>query len=129
MHIRKDTAIRDTLLKASIIKMPYAMRKMFVLILEYCDPIDMRQLWNKFSPLLMEDCPSPLPYIHLINMLLHDIASSLEELGRNIAEFDLPPITSNSTTYSTSLVIREEQSVHVPLDDLTAQKWVNDGQR
>ncbi|CAK8574133.1 unnamed protein product [Lathyrus sativus] len=48
--LESDNSIRECLFEASNMRMPYALRRLFVTILIFCEPTDVRGLFNEFYP-------------------------------------------------------------------------------
>ncbi|XP_050915146.1 uncharacterized protein LOC127130124 [Lathyrus oleraceus] len=53
--LETDHSIRDCLVEATSLLMPYVLRRLFVTILIFCEPTDVRGLWNEFFTHMVED--------------------------------------------------------------------------
>ena len=64
-------------------------------ILCFCEPTDVRSLWNEFDIFMVEDYTSTSTYmgINVPNMLLMDLNDILIQQGKTIKDFDLPTLT------------------------------------
>lgn len=69
--------------------MPSSLRRLFATILVYCNPSNLKDLWNQFEDALSKD------FFHVANTLqaiirsrvLHSIGSTLESMGRKIEDY------------------------------------------
>ncbi|VVA39576.1 PREDICTED: LOC110435698 isoform, partial [Prunus dulcis] len=91
-----DDSIRQCLLEAFTIRMPSALRRLFVTILVYCEPVGVRTLWDEFYPFMIEDYAfsSNLRCNVIVNRLLRDLNTFLVQFNKNIKDFDLPQMTT-----------------------------------
>nr|KYP34780.1 Uncharacterized protein 030L family [Cajanus cajan] len=111
--------------------MPYALRSLFVTILIFCEPTNIRQLWDDFYTYMMEDYPSTsvAATTSCINMLLKDLNDLLIQHGKQITDYDLPTITMENTHSSLMpRVIQEELSIQVDNEDLESLLKLNNDQ-
>jgi len=96
--------LHECLVEASTLQMPYALRRLFVTILLFCEPTDVRSFWNQFHTFMLEDYTSTNTSVNenLILMLLRDLNDLLIQHGKTIKDFDLPPL-SNDALETTSV--------------------------
>ncbi|XP_020418019.1 uncharacterized protein LOC109948727 [Prunus persica] len=94
--LEEDDSIRQCLLEAFTIRMPSALRRLFVTILVYCEPVGVRTLWDEFYPFMIEDYAfsSNLRCNVIVNRLLRDLNTLLVQFNKNIKDFDLPQMTT-----------------------------------
>nr|KYP38322.1 Transposon Ty3-G Gag-Pol polyprotein [Cajanus cajan] len=73
--LESDNSIHECLVEASSLQMSYALRSLFVAILIFCEPTNVRQIWDDFYTYMMEDYPSTSVAVttNSINMLLKDL--------------------------------------------------------
>ncbi|XP_024190810.1 uncharacterized protein LOC112194807 isoform X4 [Rosa chinensis] len=127
--LENDNSIRQCLLEASAIRMPSTLRRLFVTILVYNEPIGVRTLWDEFFPFMVEDYPSSGDIANQ-NRLLQDLNGVLEQFNRNIRDFDLPEMTTEPEENSRMpRCIEDELSVHISQEDIDAIDRLNDDQR
>ena len=90
--LENDNSIRHCLLEARDIRMPSALRRLFAIILVFCLPTRVRELWNEFYPYMVEDYPSTFVTTKTrhTNKLLNDLEALLLQHGKHITEYDLP---------------------------------------
>ncbi|KAL0449388.1 UNVERIFIED_CONTAM: hypothetical protein Slati_1495200, partial [Sesamum latifolium] len=56
--LEDDNSIRECLVEARSFRMPSALRRLFAIILLYCEPSGVRMLWEENYPHMIEDYPS-----------------------------------------------------------------------
>ena len=97
-----DNSIRECLVKASNLRMPCALRRLFATISIYCEPTDVKSLWNEFFTYMEHDCPSSsiATRLGLTNRLLRDLNNMLIQLGKQITHYDLPTLTVDNAKSS-----------------------------
>ncbi|CAL8991776.1 unnamed protein product [Prunus brigantina] len=125
-----DDSIRQCLLEASTIRMPSALRRLFVTILVYCEPVGVRTLWDEFYPCMIEDYvfPSNLGCNVVVNRLLRDLNTLLVQFNKNIKDFDLPQMTTEVVS-AMPRCIEDELSIGISQEDLLAIERLNDDQK
>ena len=82
--LESQNSIPECLVEASSLQMPYALRRLFVAILIFCEPSDVRNLWDKFYIHMAEDYPSISTTMEssLTNMLLRYLNDLLLQHGK-----------------------------------------------
>ncbi|XP_074305055.1 uncharacterized protein LOC141639985 [Silene latifolia] len=88
--LEDDNSVENSLLEASNFQMPFALRRLFAILLIYCTPKSPRLLWDCFSSALSEDYtlaflenPRRVP-----NLMLRSICCIIESMGKNFNDFD-----------------------------------------
>ncbi|XP_072054776.1 uncharacterized protein [Arachis hypogaea] len=96
--LESDSSIRSCLVEASILRMPCALRRLFATILIFCEPTDVRSLWDEFLSCMVDDYASTSTTTcnGLTNRLLRDLNDILLQHGKHIAQYDLPALTSDN---------------------------------
>ncbi|XP_024984081.1 uncharacterized protein LOC112520008 [Cynara cardunculus var. scolymus] len=91
--IETDDNLSQCLVEASLFQFPKALRRLFATILIYCEPGDVRKLWDQHYDSLSEDYRRQCESVDQVrNMVLTDITSFLQSMGKNLDDFDLPKI-------------------------------------
>jgi len=101
--------------------MPYALQRLFVTILLFCEPSDVRSLWNQFHTFILEDYTSTYIIVseNFIPMLLRDLNDILIQHGKTTKDFDLPSLTFDALeTTSVQKIIQGELSKQIPNEDV-----------
>nr|KYP37244.1 putative ATP-dependent helicase YHR031C family [Cajanus cajan] len=127
----KKMYLKECLVEASSLRMPYALRSLFVTILIFCEPTNVRQLLDDFYLYMMEDYPSTsvAATTSFINILLQDLNDLLIQHGKQITDYDLPTITMENTHSSLMpRVIQEELSIQVDNEDVESVIKLNNDQ-
>ncbi|XP_072066667.1 uncharacterized protein [Arachis hypogaea] len=109
--LESDSSIRACLVEASVLRFLCALRRLFATILIFCEPTDVRSLWNGFFSYMVDDYPSASTTTALVftNRLLRDINDILLQHGKQITQYDLPALThENDNDNSIPRVIQEE---------------------
>ncbi|XP_025628778.1 uncharacterized protein [Arachis hypogaea] len=129
--LESNSSIRSCLVEASILRMPCALRRLFATILIFCEPTDVRSLWDEFLSCMVDDYASTSTTTcnGLTNRLLRDLNDILLQHGKHIAQYDLPALTSdNDNDNFMSRIIQEEMSIEVPQEDLCSIERLNHDQ-
>nr|XP_025636459.2 uncharacterized protein LOC112730605 [Arachis hypogaea] len=129
--LESDSSIRACLVEASVLRLPCALRRLFATILIFCEPTDVRSLWDEFFSYMVDDYPSTSTTTALVftNRLLRDINDILLQHRKQITQYDLPALThENDNDNSIPRVIQEELSVEVPWEDLCFVARLNNNQ-
>ncbi|KAK7273081.1 hypothetical protein RIF29_14127 [Crotalaria pallida] len=126
--LESDNSIRDFLVEASNLRAPVSLRRLFATILIFCEPTDVKSLWDEFHIYMEEDyVASTTPTAtYRTDTLLRDLNDLLIQHGKQTTDFDLPEPTlgPNHDTVIPQL-IREEQEVQIPHSDLDAVNDLN----
>ncbi|XP_070007658.1 uncharacterized protein [Nicotiana sylvestris] len=86
--LQSDNSLTECMSETARYQMPYSWRRLFVILLVYCNPTNLRKLWEQFEEHMLEDY-SLLPNIHKrsiryivinhINDILHSISCDINE--------------------------------------------------
>ncbi|KAL4566121.1 hypothetical protein LXL04_030231 [Taraxacum kok-saghyz] len=125
--VETDDNLSQCLTEASLFQFPAALRRLFATILIYCEPGDVRKLWDEHYNSLSEDysrqCQS---YERVKTMVLVDIGVFLQSMGKHLGEFDLPLL---NTTINLELggyrEVQEEYSIVVEDEHVRAKDSLN----
>ncbi|KAF1858687.1 hypothetical protein Lal_00044720 [Lupinus albus] len=123
-----DDNIRQCLDEASNLRTLVALRRLFVTILVFCDPTDVRSLWEEFESYMVEDYPSTssTTETNFTNKLLRDLNDILLLHGKQILDFDLPTLPLHDPEdNATPRIIQEQLSFHISHQDLDDVGKVN----
>ncbi|XP_024965075.1 uncharacterized protein LOC112505392 [Cynara cardunculus var. scolymus] len=108
--IETDDNLSQCLVKASLFQFPKALRRLFATILIYCEPGDIRKLWDQHYDSLSEDYRRQCESVNRVrNMVLTDITSFLQSMGETLDDFDLPKINVD-TTYNLEVFVRYKRN-------------------
>ncbi|KAI5435463.1 hypothetical protein KIW84_022047 [Lathyrus oleraceus] len=111
--------------------MPYALRRLFVTILIFCEPTDVRALWNEFFTHMVEDYQTANNVVesNLTNMLLKDLNELLNLHGKKIDDYDLPSLPPNTIDRgAVPSIIQEELAIDIPNEDIESIAMLNNDQ-
>ncbi|XP_024969804.1 uncharacterized protein LOC112509181 [Cynara cardunculus var. scolymus] len=110
---------------------PNALRRLFTTILIYCEPGDVRKLWDEHYDSLSEDYRRDYENVEGVrNMVLTDIAVFLQSMGKNLDDFDLPSLNAAVNLESRGFrEVQEEYSIIVQDEDLNARNSLNSDQK
>ncbi|KAI5446511.1 hypothetical protein KIW84_014376 [Lathyrus oleraceus] len=91
-------SIRDCLVETTSLRMLYALRRLFVTILIFCEPTDVRGLWDELFTHMVEDYQTTNNVVesNLTNMLLKDLNELLNLHDKKIEDYDLPSLSPNT---------------------------------
>ena len=129
--IESDQSLSQCVAEASLFQFPVALRRLFATILVFCDPGDVRKLWNDHYNSLSEDYRRDVTNDERVqNMVLKDIELFLQSMGNNLSEFDIPVINTDVDLQSFVFrEVQEESSIVVEIDHLHAQDFLNTEQK
>ncbi|KAJ9562682.1 hypothetical protein OSB04_007842 [Centaurea solstitialis] len=97
--IENDDNLSQCLVEASVFQFPNALRRLFATILIYCEPGDVRRLWDDHYDSLSEDYMSQYHNVQRVqDLVLTDIMVLLQSMGKDLHDFDLPTITASITS-------------------------------
>lgn len=90
----------------------------------------MRELWEEFSPFLLEDYPttSATTLTNSLSVIqcLSDLDNLLKQCNKTIFDYDISHINfSNFTHTDTSTLISEEQCIEIPNNDIDSVDNLN----
>ncbi|XP_050896186.1 uncharacterized protein LOC127102912 [Lathyrus oleraceus] len=129
--LETDHSIRDCLVEATSLRMPYALRRLFVTILIFCEPTDVRALWNEFFTHMVEDYQTANNVVesNLTNMLLKVLNELLNLHGKKIDDYDLPSLPPNTIDRgAVPSIIQEELAIDIPNEDIEYIAMLNNDQ-
>ncbi|XP_050919085.1 uncharacterized protein LOC127136587 [Lathyrus oleraceus] len=129
--LESDNSIRECMLEASNMRMPYALRRLFVTILIFCEPTDVRGLFNEFYPYMVEDYQMTNIVVgnNFEDMLLRELRDLLLLHGKLIKNYDLPILTMETNEVGgVPTIIQEELSVQIPDEDIQSVEKLNNDQ-
>jgi hypothetical protein len=129
--LESDNSIRECMIDASNQRLPYALRRLFATILIFCEPTDVRGLFNEFYPHMVEDYQLTNNIVgdNLTNKLLRELRDLLILHGKFIKDYDLPAITIEATEGDgVPKMILEELSVQIPHEDIQSVEKLNSDQ-
>ncbi|GJU94086.1 uncharacterized protein Tco_1318842 [Tanacetum coccineum] len=129
--IKSDNHIHACLREASTHELPYALRRLFATLLIFCEPGDVRKLWDDHYESLSEDYNLNCASVERVqNMVLTDISAILQSMGRSLSDFDLPNITADVRPYAFGCrEVHEECSIVVLEEDILARHSLNTDQK
>ncbi|XP_004308375.1 PREDICTED: uncharacterized protein LOC101294118 [Fragaria vesca subsp. vesca] len=145
-HVRGPKSFRDLLTvnrvlqqtfkeaaekRATAIRMPSALRGLFVTILVYSQPTGVRRLWDEFHPFMAEDYSNSrgMDDSSVKNRLLQHLNRMLEQFDKSIRDFDLPEMTAEQEDgLRVPSCIEDEHSINVPQEDIDAIGRLNNDQ-
>jgi hypothetical protein len=116
--IEGDNTLDDSLTKSTLYEMPSSLRRLFATILVFCEPSDVRGLWDKHFDAMSEDYRRNDPSDVVVEQkVLIDIRNMLQSMGKDIKSFPLPDIDEEYD--SANGVAREifEESIIEPSDE------------
>jgi hypothetical protein len=118
--IEADNTLDECLTEAGVFQMPVSLRRLFATILVYCEPSDVRGLWDKHLDAMSDDYRRNNTCPHVVQqMVLIDIRGMLQSMGKEITSFPLPEIDeSHDSTRGDPREIIEESSIGVETDDM-----------
>nr|GEX21783.1 leucine-rich repeat transmembrane protein kinase protein [Tanacetum cinerariifolium] len=97
--IENDNCSSQSLTEAALFQLPIAQRRLFTTILIYCEPGDVRKLWDDHYESMSEDYGRQYDSsVQVCYMVLNDINISLQSMGKNLSDFDLPKISLEANT-------------------------------
>ncbi|XP_020266738.1 uncharacterized protein LOC109842248 [Asparagus officinalis] len=131
--LESDDSIVECLDEAVNFKMPYALRRLFATILVYCQPTNVRLLWERYRPAMSEDFVqrSIATDAEQTAWALEGVNYFLESMGKTIQDFDLPKFKENEIDNpSCNLrIIQDEIDVEVCQEDIDGKYKLNEDQR
>ncbi|XP_042944515.1 uncharacterized protein LOC122278387 [Carya illinoinensis] len=133
MHglLQRDSSLQDCLHEAYLYQMPSNLRRLFATILVYCNPTNLREIWERFEQDMSVDFRSTENSMSDVRMqVLHSISFTLESMGKDINSFHL--LDDNICFGEDQLESREiddELAVEIPEEDIVASEALNSKQR
>uniref|UniRef100_A0A453MW58 Uncharacterized protein n=1 Tax=Aegilops tauschii subsp. strangulata TaxID=200361 RepID=A0A453MW58_AEGTS len=97
--VEGDNTLDESLAESTLYDMPSSLRRLFATILVFCEPSDVRGLWEKHLEALSEDYRRNNPSkVAVEQMVLIDIRNMLQSMGKEIESFPLPDINEDYYT-------------------------------
>ncbi|XP_022004614.1 uncharacterized protein LOC110902209 [Helianthus annuus] len=129
--IEDDEYLSQCLEEASTFQFPNALRRLFATIMIFCQPGDIRKLWNDHFDSLSEDHRLHCQSIEQVqNMVLTEISVLVQSMGKNFNEFDLPKITDNVNLQDAGYrELQEEYGIVLEPEHLSAKDSLNSDQK
>ncbi|KAJ9567032.1 hypothetical protein OSB04_002998 [Centaurea solstitialis] len=123
--IETDDNLSHCLAEASVFQFASALRRLFATILIYCEPGDVRKLWDEQYDSLSEDYRRHHENVEGVqDMVLTGIVDFLQSIGKNLDDFDLPSLNTAATLESRGF----RESIIVESEDLRARNSLNPDQ-
>ncbi|XP_062232985.1 uncharacterized protein LOC133930365 [Phragmites australis] len=129
--IEADNTLDECLTEAELFQMPPSFRRLFATILVFCEPSDVRGLWQKHLEAMSEDYRrNNICIVAVEQMVLIDIRNMLQSMGKDIRSFPLPEIDETHDTASgVPREIFEESTIELNVEDATLSDSLNTEQR
>ncbi|XP_062217825.1 uncharacterized protein LOC133918083 [Phragmites australis] len=129
--IEADNTLDECLMEAELFQMPPSLRRLFATILVFCEPSDVRGLWNKHREAMSEDYRRINPCTLAVQqMVLIDIRNMLQSMGKDIRSFPLPEIDeAHDTANGVPREIFEESTIEIDHEHATLSDSLNAEQR
>src|SRR6266542_3677415 len=129
--IEADNTLDECLTESEQFAMPASLRRLFATILVFCEPGDVRGLWDRHLEAMSEDyrrrhtCPNTVE-----QMVLLDISGILQSMGKGIKEFPLPDMDETyDTTGGEAREVIEETTINDGPKDANLASSLNPEQR
>ncbi|KAG5563862.1 hypothetical protein RHGRI_000157 [Rhododendron griersonianum] len=131
--LQTDNWLSECLADAASFQMPQALRNLFAVILVYCDPSDVRKLWQDYYEPMSEDFLRLEGVNEELRLLktLKSIDMFLESIGKSIKDYDLPAIKSQIVEIGIveKREVLDELAVKNPPEDCMAPAILNPEQK
>ncbi|EEE60808.1 hypothetical protein OsJ_14407 [Oryza sativa Japonica Group] len=129
--IEADNTLEECLTEAELLQMPSSLRRLFATILVFCEPSDVRVLWNNHLEAMSEDYRRNCQCPHVVQqMVLINIKDMLRSMGKDIRSFPLPGVDMlHDTTNGVPKEIIEESMIKVDPEDTALCNSLNTEQR
>ncbi|CAH1430174.1 unnamed protein product [Lactuca virosa] len=128
-HITGPTCFEDlyTANEASLFQFPSTLRWLFATMLIFCEPGNVRKLWDDHYDSLSEDYRKQYGCVERVqNMVLIDIRIFLESMSKKLSDYDLPNVSAHIDLQSRGYrEVQEEYSINVENEDLLARDSLN----
>ncbi|XP_071684932.1 uncharacterized protein [Lolium perenne] len=129
--VEADNTIDECLTEAELFQMPSSLRRLFATILVFCEPSDVRGLWDRHFEAMSDDyrrsqtCPRAIE-----QMVLHDVRNMLQSMGKDIESFPLPQIDQSYDTMGGEVrEIIEESMIEAGSEDACLASSLNSEQK
>ncbi|XP_052626500.1 uncharacterized protein LOC111912907 [Lactuca sativa] len=129
--IENDDNLSECLKEASLFQFPGALRRLFATILIFCEPGDVRKLWDDHFKSLSEDYRQQCESVERVQaMVLVDIRIVLQSMGKDLGDFDLPMLNTTINLESAGYrEVVEEYSIVIEDEHLLAKDSLNPDQK
>ncbi|XP_073310003.1 uncharacterized protein [Primulina huaijiensis] len=131
--LESDRSNFECLNEAMSFHMPNAFRRLFATLLVYCEPSDVKNLWDSFYEHFSDGFARDgvVGDVEVLCETLRSVNYFLESMGKNSCMYDLPKIPSlaESSTISGCREIMDEMCIPLSAEDLVAHLHLNTGQR
>jgi hypothetical protein len=125
--IEADNSLDECMAEATLYQMSSSLRRLFATILVFCEPNDVRGLWNRHLDAMSEDYRRNIQSTSVVEqMVLIDIRNLLHSMSKDIKSFPLPDI--NDTYDAANGIPREifeESSIYPNADDVALEGSLN----
>ncbi|GKC35534.1 ATP-dependent DNA helicase PIF1-like protein [Tanacetum coccineum] len=129
--IKSDDYIHACLCESSTHELPDPVRRLVTTLLIFCDVGHVQKLWDDHYKSLSEDYRLNCASVERVqNMVITDISTILQSMGKSLSDFDLPNITTvvRSCAFGCREV-HEECSIVVKEEDMLARHSLNSDQK
>jgi hypothetical protein len=129
--IEGDNTLDDSCIESTLYEMPSSLHRLFATILVFCEPSDVRGLWEKHLSAMLEDYRRDNPSEVVVEQLvLIDIRNMLQSMGKDIKSFPLPDIDEEiDSATGVDREIFEESTIGLTDEDTNLSDPLNAGQR
>lgn len=129
--IEADNTIDDCMMEAELFHMPSSLRQLLATIVVFCEPSNIRTLWNNHLEAMSEDYSRNCKCKHMVQqMVLKNFRDMLQLMGKDIRSFPLPEIDEQqNTTNDVPSKITEESTIEVDQEDASLHTYLNKEQR
>ncbi|XP_047263846.1 uncharacterized protein LOC107842271 [Capsicum annuum] len=126
--LQSDNDLIECMSEAACYQMAYSLRRLFAMILVYCNPDNPKKLWEQFKDSMSED------FKHLQNftkknihfVVVKHINDILHSMGCDINEFNLvPKIISSSKVTNEAKEVYFERNINVSDEELLLHQKLN----
>ncbi|XP_012837726.1 PREDICTED: uncharacterized protein LOC105958267 [Erythranthe guttata] len=130
--MESDQSIVECLNEAISFQMPHELRRLFAIILVYCAPTNVKDLWDTYFDPMSEDFKREPGTTYKLQVMktLKSLKFFLESMGKKINSYDLPliPTELNDVLDDLPREIEDEMSIVIPEEDLEAELKLNSEQ-
>ncbi|CAI9296958.1 unnamed protein product [Lactuca saligna] len=118
--IETDDNLSQYLVEASLFQFPGALRRLYVTMLIFCEPGNVRKLWDDHYSSLSEDNRKHYGCAEREqNMVLINIIVFLESMSKKLSDYDLPNVSTHIDLQSRGYrEVQEEYFINVEYEDL-----------
>uniref|UniRef100_A0A452YN05 ATP-dependent DNA helicase n=1 Tax=Aegilops tauschii subsp. strangulata TaxID=200361 RepID=A0A452YN05_AEGTS len=129
--IEADNTLDECLTESTQFAMPASLRRLFATILVFCEPGDVRGLWDRHLDAMSDGYHRTHACSKAVEqMVLLDIRGMLQSMGKDIALFPLPGIDETyDTTGGEAREVTEESAIKVDANDADLASSLNPEQR